>query len=446
MRVFNMFAYIPRAIISRAVFLRLLLIGPLMMVSILVLPGCGSELNNHGGWLDAKLDHKWMVADTKQMRVLRAYVLIGSIARMAQTKYPSERELIVKHVNVAVQVVSDAYYCAYMQPGRCVYFDERMAEAEVAALRLLVAVLSDKEDEELFEAISKQASKTFPLLKAVDSLTKLVDAVTSTGELAINAAQLIKSVVQAGQMAYFQGRRLGALYRDSIELQMVTVVASLDTMCAAKSRTRFPDYITPSENNDPNLTRTNRYVHRDLTPSEEWAIDNFYGSSDELPDTCAAWRTGHALWRKGAGDLAQWKDYLSNVAAPYSEWIIPNENAFIQASDLIWRSCENLTSDIDQRSDCIGRRSIKLADGRAQKAEECAVKTEEVTLEKAADVAKQAQKVGSPWQDQCRLILYAEVVLMRTHLRGRADTRLEWLSNLTPQPSYPIGYRDFAKN
>jgi hypothetical protein len=432
-----MFAYSFRAIVSRSVFLRRLLIGPLTALSILVLPGCGSELNNHGGWLDAKLDHKWMIADTKQMRVLRAYVLIGSIARMAQTKYPSERELIVRHVNVAVQVVSDAYYCAYSQPGRCVYFDERMVEAEVAALRLLVAVLSDKEDEELFEAVSKQASKTFPLLKAVDSVSKLVDAVTSTGELAINAAQLIKSVIQAGQAAYFQGRRLGALYRDSIELEMLTVVSSLDTMCAVKHGGHYASYES---------TGNRGYFEKALTKDEQWAVDNFYGLPEELPETCDDWRKGYKIWRKGAGDLSEWKTYLSSVAVLHSQWIIPNDSAFIQASDLIWRACENLTSDLDQQSVCIGRAPIKTQGEII----ECAIKTDELSVPEANRLAAQvenaatpdkAKRTISPWTDQCRLILYAQVVALRANRRGGADARLDWLSDLTPSPSHPIGRR-----
>lgn len=430
-------------------------LAPVLAITIAVSTGgcsfLGAELNNRGGYLDAKLDDYWLIADTKQMRIMRAYVLIGSITRLAQTKYQSERELIIQHVNTSISVASDAYYCAYSQPGRCVYFDERMVELEVSVLRLLVAVLSNKDDEDIFEGLSKQLSATFPLLKAVDSLTKLVETVTTTGEAAVNAAKVIQALLKVGQSAYIKGRRVGALYRDSIELQMVTVVSSLDAMCAIRQQ-HFVGYSNTTL--APNLARSQRYKHSPLTPDEEWAVDNFYGNPSDWPDPCPTFRRGLAEWQRGTGDLKIWRDFLNNDAAVFRRWVMPNENAFMQASDLIWRSCEHLTKDPDELSDCIGRRKLKPGSASSGRAVECAVDFDrapaaaEAAVEAVAKEEKvkkaNSKAVNLPWHDQCRLILYAKTVGLRQNRRSRADARLYWLSELTPSPSHPIQNRPLS--
>jgi hypothetical protein len=407
----------------------------LFLVALLVgalLPGCSvldKELTNRGGYIDYKLDKHWWVADTKQMRVLRAYVLVGSVARMAQTKYQSERESIVQQVNSAIRVMSDAFDCAYSQPGRCVYFDERMAEAEVAVLRLLVAVSTQKEDEDLFVGLNKVVGDTFPLLKGVDSLAKLVEAATSTVEFSANIPKIIHSIIQIGQNAYFKGRRLGALYRDSIELQMITVMSSLDTMCAIRTGI-YKKY----------QTKEHRYVkgveYFDKWPDRQWAIDNFYGAPEELPpNACNAFKKGFALWNRGSGDLGLWTDFLETDGAEFRKWLIPNEETFIQASDLVWRACEHITTDKSELSECIGRRRSK----EGPSATECAVDFDREPTKSAAKVADAvANKTGA--NNDCRLILYAQTLDLRAERRRRsgAAARLDWLSELSPSPSHPL--------
>lgn len=405
------------------------------MLSISVtLSGCSFvslELNNRGGYIDAKLDDHWIIADTKPMRVLRAYVLIGSVTRLAQTKYESERELIVRHVNTAIKVASDVFNCAYSVPGQCIYFDERMVEFEVAVLRLLVTVLSSKDDEELFTALGDELSETFPMLKAVDSLSSFVDAVTTTGEVAVNAGKAIQSVLSVGQTVYFKGRRLGALYRDSVELNMIAVMSSLDTMCALTRGLLEDDEFK----NSRSLQRNGEYA------SVVRTAHHFYGPAELLPSSaCDAFNRGFAVWQRGSGDLSEWAHFLSTDGAAHRKWIIANEQVFIQASDLIWRSCEHLTSDPDELSDCIGRRKVK--ENREEL--ECAIpfdkrpvyasdKAEKI---KTADEAAQAAAKASPYENQCRLILYAKTVELRAERmrKGRADARIYWLS-LMHRPS-----------
>lgn len=408
--------------------------------------GCSfinAELNNRGGYLDEKGDQYFMIADTKPMRVLRAYVLLGSVTRLAQTKYESEREVIVRHVNSAIKVASDTYYCAYSQPGQCVYFDERMVELEIAVLRLLVAVTTSEDDDDLFEAVNKQVLKAVPLLKPVDSLSKLVDVVASTADAAAIASKTIQSVMQFAQSYYFKGRRLGALYRDSIELNMIAALTSLDTICAIKTGV-YPNYHTASR------TLTLR-ADRHLTADEYWALTNYYGDANELPEgACQSFRSGFRLWQRGAGNLEAWKEFLSNEASHFRAHIVPREVAFIQASDLIWRACEHLTSSLEQISECIGRRrSEELKNRKVNQENECAITFDRdgYNIEtQAADFVNDKKKKALPLSDRCRLILFHKVVELRARRRAKSDTHIYWLSNVTPSPSHPLhrhpGQRD----
>ena len=389
----------------------------------------GAEVNNRGGFVDQKLDERWLVADTKQMRVLRAYVMIGSALRMAETKYASERKLIVAHSNTAIKVISDAYYCAYSQPGKCVYFDERMAEAELAVLRLVIAVLSKKEDEDLLGALTTQLAESMPWLKGVNSLASLLDAAAEAGDLIVNVPKLIKAFIKVGQVGYVNGRRIGALYRDSMELGIVTVISSLDTACAIKTGS-YVSYASPHRRQFASYS--DRYQRQSLSAEEQWALDNFYGSPDEIPDgVCAAADKGRTFWQRGAGDLATWKAYLDETSTQYSHVMIPNANSFIQASDLVWRSCDHVTSDPDELSDCIGRVSPRTHD----QAVNCAAPFDGTSGEIHAFLSTLGRTAN-----KCRLILYEDTVRMRADRQSRSDARLDYLSDHVPSPSHPTSY------
>jgi len=298
-----MYAFVSR-VFAHCVVLRA--VHTLLVAAIGVsLTGCmaflSDELNNRGGFVDAKLDERWMIADTKQMRILRAYVLIGSVARMAQPKFDSERELIVQHVNVAIKVAADAYNCAYAPPGTCVYFDERMVEAEIAVLKLLAAVITKSEEADLFESIGDQLSETFPLLKAADSLTKVVDAVSDVTFTAATAAKAVSALLKAGKVVYTKGRRIGALYRDSVELNMVATLSSLDAMCAIQN-VEFIEWSSVRKRyQTPDWASSNSGQLSDKLRERLWAMNVFYGRPEEMPrGACAAFRKGLSLWHKGS--------------------------------------------------------------------------------------------------------------------------------------------------
>lgn len=387
----------------------------LALSMFILLGGCISildaELNNRGGYIDQKLDNYWIEADTKQMRVLRAYVLIGSVARMSREGfYKSERENLVQAVNSAVNVANDAFICAYAAPGQCVYFDERMAEMEVALLRLAIAVLTKHENESLFSSISKEMSETFPLLKTADSLGKLVEAFESGVSLAQHGLKIVKSIITLGGSAYLSGRRLGALYRDSIELQMVTVLASLDYKCKSPTFTASDDKWAAK-------------LYYDIEPANKY-------------DACAARDAGWRIWQNGAGELGEWRKWLNSEAVGnFRAVIIPDMNAFSQASDLIWRACEHIAHDGELQSKCIGRRPKNkecgcIPTGDSSAKDNCAI------LSFATLDSKKQKKAIDEWGsfsnttliDACPLIEFQTAWDRRNRRGPNASARLDYLS------------------
>lgn len=353
-----------------------------------------SELNNRGGYLDSKADDYWFIADTKQMRVLRAYVVIGSLARMSRENfYKSEREVLIQHINSAVNVANDTFACAYAYPGTCVYFDERITELEVAALRIAIAVFTSKENDDMVNALSKQISDMVPLLKPLDSAAKLIDALSSTGQLAVIASKAVESLFKLGKVAYTQGRRAGALYRDSLELQMVAVISSLKYHCAWTAEVGS----RPTSTSASDEEKTYRYFYPQLPPGV---------------DSCAVARLGMEKYMRGAGDLSDWRAFLMTTAEAYRGIIVPDKNAFVQASDLVWRACEQITDDIGLIARCIGRREKKA---------ECG-------CNEAGDCKGLANRTNTGAGDSCPLIQYFETRDQRWDRVSQARARLHWLS------------------
>ncbi|MEQ1716569.1 MAG: hypothetical protein ABL907_11385 [Hyphomicrobium sp.] len=384
----------------------------LLLVAVPGLTGCGgffgAELNNRGGYLDQKLDEKWILADTKQMRVLRAYVMIGSLARMSRENYyKSERQLIAQHVNSAVRVAFDAYTCAYARPGDCVYFDERMAELEVSVIRLAIAVFSKHENESLFQLVASQADETAPLLKVLFSAAKVVDAASTATDAVASTGKLIKSLLNLGEAAYFTGRRAGALYRDSIELTMIATMGSLDVQCQGAARLA-EGFATDQRDG---AFRT---------------FQQFYGYTASNPAACTAFKNALAAWRQGAGELSDWHDFLAGEGAKFHQQIVPVEGAFVQASDLVWRACEQIAETDAQLAVCLGHRGPEASERECNIDQKGVVAVNVKTL-KNPNWTELGQQILE--NDSCRLILFGKTWASRNgRLRGASDTRIFWLS------------------
>lgn len=407
-----MFASLFRAIVSRHGDLRRFSALIAAIIPALCCSGCvgflDAELNNRGGYIDAKLDERWLIADTKQMRVLRAYILIGSLARMPQEQYSkTQREIIIAQIGTSVHAANEAFICAYDPPGHCVYFDERMAELEVAVLRLAVAVFTSEENETLFKVVNDQVSAAIPLFKGLDSISKLFDAFTSSAELAASTGKIISSLLKIGQTGYYYGRRIGALYRDSIELHMVAVLASLQYQCKWLNST---SYFQATGGTD-----TVR------------AARQFYGVLRGELDPCTTYNQGFLIWERGAGDFSAWVEFLYGDAATFRTSIIPDQNAFIQASDLIWRACEQITDDPEQIAKCLGRRPKNDECGctaQSDGADNCNM----LMYGRVAKAKRKHIDVSSATGEYCPLIAFAEAWDRRNDRYSGASARMDYLS------------------
>ncbi len=220
--------------------------------------------------------------------------------------------------------------------------------------------------------------------------------------------------------AYFTGRRLGALYRDSIELDMVTVLSSLRYQCRLRNGEKIYD---------ESVYRTSA---------------QFYGDVRSGANPCAAYDVGIALWQRGSGDLSLWVDFLYTNAAQFRTSIIPDQNSFVQASDLIWRACEQIADSSELVAECIGRRNQQ---------EECGCYKDEcpsLTYGKSAysidfkpAVKPKTVEDSKPRGDEgsfrnCPLIAFYETMEARQNRYSKASARLDWLS-LTHYPGNNAG-------
>lgn len=389
-----------------------------------------AELNNRGGFMDQKADAYWIAADTKPMRLLRAYLFIGSIARLSrESYYKSEREIISAHISTAVRVADDVMVCAYSRPGECVYFDERMAELEIAILRLAVSVFTKHENESLVGLLAKQLNANFPTTEALDGVSKLIDAMLAGGNAAVTAGKIVKSLLEFSEASYGTGRRMGALYRDSIELDMVAVLGSLRFQCALKNGTWRPD---PGK-----LSQVEKLSEKDFERLK--TISQFYEVID-LPtlkrlNPCEDYTAGFRVWSKGSGDLREWKLFLEKMA-PYRPTIIPDTNAFVQVSDLIWRACEQITGEgnFSALSLCLGRGQLKNACGC--KVDDDPKKPNCDLLDLNYKTKDEIDNLKSDGSKICPLIAFDETWERR---KERSSTSLSRMSSLSvPRSDFPF--------
>ena len=172
----------------------------------IMVSGCGiwrHEVGNRGGYADYVADKYWMSADTKTMRVLRAYVIQSVLVRLAVTspRGAKDRNIVVTRMQQSNIAFANAYNCAegerefYRSGGakgaRCVFFDD-----------LIVAWSSD----------------LFAL--ALASLS-LEDGETFMTNITRGGLDTLQALFRLGRDAFALGREVGALYRDTLELEVV---------------------------------------------------------------------------------------------------------------------------------------------------------------------------------------------------------------------------------
>jgi hypothetical protein len=180
----------------------------LVLVAVLLNSGCAiyeKETTNRGGYLDAVLDDHWMKADSKSMRALRAFAIQVSLARIASVsaKNESDRQLLAIRIGALTKRFLPIFDCAFDNnplPGAgrdpCFYYDSAMVDYSTGLFDLAMIALP------------------------IEDAQKLVNVVTASFVNPINIADLLSTLLQIGKDAVKYGRVVGALYRDTVELEV----------------------------------------------------------------------------------------------------------------------------------------------------------------------------------------------------------------------------------
>jgi hypothetical protein len=185
-------------------------ISIVVWLAVLFSGGCAiyeKETTNRGGYLDAVLDDHWMKADSKGMRALRAFAMQVSLARVASVsaKNDSDRQLLAIRIGALTKRFIPIYLCAFnnnplgvegAKNDPCFYYDSAMVDYSTGLFDLAMIAL--------------------PL----DDAKRLMNVVTGAAVNPINIADLLGALLQIGKDAIKYGRIVGALYRDTVELEV----------------------------------------------------------------------------------------------------------------------------------------------------------------------------------------------------------------------------------
>jgi hypothetical protein len=178
--------------------------------------GCAlidAEKNNRGGFLDEIADDHWMKADSKKMRALRAITLEASLARIAMIapKSASDRSLLARRIGETTKRADMVRQCAFSElqlPGQltsepCFFFDSVMLDYENALFDLALVALPIEETRNLISRVSG-----------------------GIASVSINPLRLVQALLDIGREAFRYGRVVGAIYRDTLELEVQVWLAS----------------------------------------------------------------------------------------------------------------------------------------------------------------------------------------------------------------------------
>ena len=166
------------------------------------------ELNNRGGYLDYLVDEHWLKADSKAMRALRAFAIQASLSRIASVspKGECDRQLMAIRIGSTTVRADIVLLCAFGQKNPipvtaaannlCFYFDSAMLNYSTALFDLAMVAL--------------------PLEDAKHLINLVPAAVTNPA----SAIAFLHSLVKVAKEGLKYGRIVGALYRDTIELEV----------------------------------------------------------------------------------------------------------------------------------------------------------------------------------------------------------------------------------
>jgi hypothetical protein len=181
-----------------------------ILLTLITTSGCAiveKEMTNRGGYLDAVLDDHWMKADSKAMRALRAFAIEVSLARIASVsaKNESDRQLLAIRIGALTKRFTPIYMCAFGKnplavPGAetdpCFYYDSAMVDYSTGLFDLAMVALP------------------------IEDGQKLVNVVSGSFVNPVDTVGLLNALLQIGKDAIKYGRVVGALYRDTVELEV----------------------------------------------------------------------------------------------------------------------------------------------------------------------------------------------------------------------------------
>src|SRR5882724_6971730 len=126
-----------------------------LLLAMLLNSGCAiyeKETTNRGGYLDFVLDQHWLKADSKGMRALRAFAMQVSLARIASVaaKNDSDRQLLAIRIGALTKRFTPIYLCAFdnnplgvqgAERDPCFFYDSAMVDYSTGLFDLAMIAL-----------------------------------------------------------------------------------------------------------------------------------------------------------------------------------------------------------------------------------------------------------------------------------------------------------------
>lgn len=194
-----------------------------------------AERNNRGGFLDEIADDHWMKADSKKMRALRAVAIEASLARIAMIapKSAPDRALLARRIGETSRRADLVRKCAFsnapilrgQRPGEpCFFFDSVMVDYENALFDLALIAL--------------------PLDEARSLITRVAGGAAA---VSLNPLQLVQALLDLGREAFRYGRVVGAIYRDTLELEVHVWLTSPEFTNLERARGQPEQFVVTNE-------------------------------------------------------------------------------------------------------------------------------------------------------------------------------------------------------
>ena len=278
-------------------------------------PGCGT-FHNRGGLTDTLHDYLVFPADSKEHRALRSYLMLATLARIGEQSAASgaSRDGLASEIGRGVTLASEVFECAYRKIELpCAFFDDRVAELDILLFHLSLRILSPPSDRDVMLALLQ----TFRGYTAFDDVLgagiSVLKATGSSAKAIAGAADILQALLGFSAAQYERGHRIGALWRDSLDLDIQIIV---DSACR-----------------EPALWTSAGY-----RPDMIDRISSSCGRAKKL--------------RRNEGELRLWLEFARGMSAEARGQLRPDAAHFFQISELIWRTCDSLGKTGLKRAEC----------------------------------------------------------------------------------------------